>query len=159
MEFPRKIPSLFLASNFPRFSQSLRIKHLLPNTHIWLWASFLSIFHMRSSWYMFERRFNSQYGKMYSWLPPKTFEAYLDTLMLASYFATSSTLLCLLFFFFFKFLARFSCYCFEAFMSFVFFKFYMHGNLWMSSFQQSWPRLIWSYYRQDIMLRRKVTQC
>ena len=110
---------------------------------------------MRSSWYPFKRRFNSQYGKMYSRLPPKTFEVYPNTLMLASYFATSSAFLCL----FFLFLARSSSFFFEAFMSFVFFKFYMHRNLWMSSFQWSWPRLIWSYYRQDIMLKRMVMQC
>ena len=46
----------------------------------------------------------------------------------------------------------------EAFPSFVFFEFYMPIDLWMSSFQQSWPHSIWSYGHRDIALRRKVMQ-
>ena len=95
-EYPRKIPSLILASNFPRFSRSLRIKHLLPNTQKYLT---LGLFPFHISYKVFlvpvRKKFNSKYGKMYSWLPPKTFEVYPDTLMLASYFATSLALLCL----------------------------------------------------------------
>ena len=43
-------------------------------------------------------------------------------------------------------------------MSFVFIKFYIHGKLLMSSFQWSWPCLIWSYGRWDITLGMKVMQ-
>ena len=46
---------------------------------------------------------------------------------------------------FLKFLARSSHGYLEAFPSFVSFKIYMHGKLWMSSLQQSQPCLIWSY--------------
>ena len=62
------------------------------------------------------------------------------------------------FVFFFFFLFRFSCSCLEAFLSSIFFKLYMLRKLWMSGFQQSLPRLIWSYGRRDIVLGRKVMQ-
>ena len=45
MEHPRKIPSSLLASNFPRFSLSLRMKHLLPKTWKYFTLGFFS-FHI-----------------------------------------------------------------------------------------------------------------
>ena len=41
-EYPRKILSSLLASNFPRFSLSLRMKHLLPNTQKYFTLGFFS---------------------------------------------------------------------------------------------------------------------
>ena len=62
------------------------------------------------------------------------------------------------FFVFFWFLAWYFHSYLEAFPKIFFFGFYMHGKLWISSFQWSWPWLIWSYDNWDITLKREVTQ-
>ena len=62
------------------------------------------------------------------------------------------------FFVFFWFLAWYFHSYLEAFLKIFFFGFYMHGKLWISSFQWSWPWLIWSYNHWDITLEREVTQ-
>ena len=62
------------------------------------------------------------------------------------------------FFVFFWFLAWYFHSYLEAFPKIFFFGFYMHGKLWISSFQWSWLWLIWSYDNWDITLEREVTQ-